>query len=180
MVKPVAETVEARPSEPRAADAFRDHVSSVLRDSYRLAATILHDPSEAEDAVHDAALAAWRHWPELRDGRRFEAWFRRILVNQCRDRLRRGRRRAVLEIANFDATVSPDQDAIARVDARDELSCALQALDSDERMLLSLRYGADLTVPDIAAATGIKEGTVKSRLHRALRRLELVLRETDR
>ena len=57
-----------------------------LTRAYRLAGIVLGDPSEAQDAVHEAALQAWRHWHELRDPARFDAWFDRILVNQCRDR----------------------------------------------------------------------------------------------
>ena len=57
---------------------------------------ILGDPVEAEDAVHDAAVVAWRGFAGLRDRDRFEAWFGRILVNGCRDRLRRRRRRPIV------------------------------------------------------------------------------------
>src|SRR4029079_17524153 len=63
---------------------------------YRLATAILGDPIEAEDAVHDAALVAWRGFGKLRDVDRFDAWFGRILVNGCRDRLRARRRRPII------------------------------------------------------------------------------------
>ncbi len=60
--------------------------------AYRTARLILGNPIEAEDATHDAALAAWRRFADLREPERFEAWFGRILVNACRDRLRARRR----------------------------------------------------------------------------------------
>ena len=69
------------------ADAFRRLVERQLDASYRLAAVILGDRVEAEDAVHDAAVAAWQGFAALRDPDRFDAWFRRILVNGCRDRV---------------------------------------------------------------------------------------------
>src|SRR5437773_2015893 len=59
--------------------------------SYRLAVVLLGDPHDAQDATHDALLRAWQHWPDLRDEARFDAWFQRILVNECRNRLRRRR-----------------------------------------------------------------------------------------
>jgi hypothetical protein len=62
------------------ADAFRGLVDRSLDASYGLAAVILNDRIEAEDAVHDAAVAAWRGFDSLRDPDRFDAWFRRILV----------------------------------------------------------------------------------------------------
>src|SRR5436853_5099879 len=57
--------------------------------AYRLAGLILGDAAEAEDAVGDAIEAAFRHARELRDPARFGAWFDSILINRCRDRLRR-------------------------------------------------------------------------------------------
>ena len=60
-----------------------------LDPSYRLAALILRDPDEAEDATHDAFVQAFRNRRSLRDLNRFEAWFGRIVVNVCRDRLSR-------------------------------------------------------------------------------------------
>ena len=69
-------------------------VTARVADAYRLARAILLDDAEAEDAVQEASLAAWRRRDSLRDPARFDAWFDRILVNQCRDQLRR-RKRAV-------------------------------------------------------------------------------------
>jgi len=60
--------------------------------AYRYATLMLGNRTDAEDATHDAALTSWRKFGELRDPARFEAWFGRILVNECRDRLRSRRR----------------------------------------------------------------------------------------
>ncbi len=67
---------------------LRELAEDSLRDAYRLAGAILRDPAEAEDAVHDAFVAGWQKWPTLRDVDKFDAWFRRIVVNVCRERLR--------------------------------------------------------------------------------------------
>src|SRR5450756_826436 len=69
--------------------AFDRFTQDRLLRAYRLAGLVLRDPSEAEDAVHDAAIQAWLHWGELQDRDRLDAWFDRILVNVCRARLRR-------------------------------------------------------------------------------------------
>jgi RNA polymerase sigma-70 factor (ECF subfamily) len=142
---------------------------------YRLAAVILGDPIEAEDAVHDAAVVAWRGFAALRDTDRFDAWFGRILVNGCRDRLRVRRRRPVVVslptagTSSHSAPVAAD-DAAAVIN-RDLLERAFARLDPDHTVVVALRFYADLTVPQIASHLGIAEGTVKSRLHHALRRL---------
>jgi RNA polymerase sigma-70 factor (ECF subfamily) len=164
------------------ADAFRRLVDRQLQGAYRLAGVILGDRVEAEDAVHDAAVAAWRAFGDLRDPARFEAWFRRILVNGCRDRLRARARFRVVDLGRELAeTEHPaTSDAAEATATRDALERALGELDPDHQVVVTLRFGADLTVPAIAATIGIPEGTVKSRLHHALGRLRAAMQEADR
>jgi RNA polymerase sigma-70 factor (ECF subfamily) len=103
----------------------------------------------------------------LRDPTGFDAWFDRILVNACRDRLRRrGRIRfvALSESAHDRPTADPFRELLDS----DEALRALDGLEPDHRAVIVLRYWADLTVDDIAARLGWPAGTVKSRLHRAL------------
>lgn len=175
-VRPALRVIDGR------ADAFRRLVDRHLDAAYRLAAVILNDRVEAEDAVHDAAVVAWRRWDDLRDPARFDAWFQRILVNGCRDRLRAKARHRVVdvgrELAEGEHPLVPDASNATVI--RDALAQALDALPTDERVAVSLRYQADLTVPVIAGVLGIPEGTVKSRLHHALTRLRLVLEEAER
>ncbi len=171
------------PSVPDArADAFRRLVEREFDGAYRLAAVILHDRLEAEDAVHDAALAAWRHFADLRDGSRFDAWFTRILVNSCRDRLRARARRRVVDLGRelVEAEHPWETDAGEATTNRDAFDRAVDALSPDERALIGLRYDADLTVPAIAGLLGVPVGTVKSRLHHALNRLRAAIEEAER
>jgi len=175
-----SKSIAARADAPDARTAgFEGLVERRLDEAYRLATFILRDPSEAEDAVHDAALAAWRHRAELRDPARADAWFQRILVNGCRDRLRaKGRRRVAtvgVDLSRVDSARSPD--VADRVVAGRTIDDAVVRLDPDDQVLVALRFGLDLTVPAIADALGIREGTVKSRLHRALGRLRSELEE---
>lgn len=118
-----------------------------------------------------------RHrWP----ADRFEAWFGRILINVCRDRLRR-RNRRVIEIASSanelrHPSISDGADVRA---VRDLVQRALTRLSPDERIVVVLRYDADLTVPAIGRLVGIPEGTVKSRLHHALAKLRALIDEAE-
>lgn len=143
-----------------------------LNDAYRLARAILLDDHEAEDAVQEASLLAWRRQRSLRDRGSFGAWFDRILVNHCRDRLRK-RRRAV-QIAAPPIGFEP---AAPRLDTGTDadLDRAIDALDFDHRIVVILRYWQDRTVDDIAARLGIPSGTVKSRLHHGLRAIRTSL-----
>jgi RNA polymerase sigma-70 factor (ECF subfamily) len=154
----------------RTDDTVRALLIARAEGAQRLANWILHDPLAAEDAVQEAALLAWDRRRSLRDLETVEAWFNRILVNVCRQELRRrGRRPAVTEI---EPSVNGDHD---RLHDRDELTRAIRTLMPDEQILVALRFGRDLTVPQIAAETGMAEGTVKSRLHYALEHLRAAL-----
>jgi RNA polymerase sigma-70 factor (ECF subfamily) len=152
-------------------DAHRRLAQLIERDldrAYRLAGLILRDATEAEEAVGDAIEAAFRHVSERRDPAAFSAWFDRILVNRCRDRLRR--RGRIRFIALPDGAVDR-ADPFADILAHDEAVRALGSLTDDERIVVVLHYWADLTLHQVAQRTGQPVGTIKSRLHRALERL---------
>lgn len=151
-------------------DAVRSLLISRASDAQRLARWILHDPVAAEDAVQEAALLAWDRRSSLRNVETAGAWFDRILVNVCRQELRRrSRRPQVVEI-------EPGPDGThQRLADRDELTAAIMRLAPDEQMLLALRFGRDLTLGQIAAEADMREGTVKSRLHYALEHLRAAL-----
>jgi RNA polymerase sigma-70 factor (ECF subfamily) len=144
--------------------------------AYRLASVILGNTIEAEDAVSDAALQAWRSRSRLREPDRFEAWFTRIVVNVCRDRLRVRHRTPIVEVLpEAPADPAAPDDFREPVHLRDELERAFDRLPPDDRIVLTLRFWADLPVGAIGERLGIPSGTVKSRLHHALARLRAIL-----
>ena len=84
-----ADTLEESPAEVARRTDFLAGARPALDRAYRLAGLLLADGHEAEDAVQDALATAWQSFDTLRDPNRFGPWFDRILVNGCRDRLRR-------------------------------------------------------------------------------------------
>jgi RNA polymerase sigma factor (sigma-70 family) len=146
-------------------EAVRRLLLGGVAGSYRLAACILRDPDAAEDAVQEAALRAWNRRRELRDPDRAEAWFGRIVVNVCRAELERRRRQPAARERPEPAEPG-ELPSDSWVD-REEVHRALSRLTPEEQIVVALRYGRDLTVPQIASRTGLREGTVKSRLHNA-------------
>ena len=157
--------------------AFRRLADQHLDRCYRLAAAVLGNGNEAQDAVHDAFVSAWRKYDSLRDTARMDAWFDRIVVNTCRDRMRRAHRIQVrdistgLDIASSDPTAAvPDEVVIEH---------ALERLGPDDRIVLALRFYRDMKVDDIAVAMGIRPRAATSRLHRALERLRKILDEDE-
>lgn len=153
--------------------AFDQLIDRHLDRAYRIAGVILGNAPDAEDATHDAIVQAWRSFGGLKDASRFEAWFQRILVNICRDRLRKRRRSPVTELAVADTRATPDR--FADVDDRLALDRAYARLSPEQAITVVLRYHVDLTLEDVADRMGVPVGTVKSRLHTALAAMQLVL-----
>lgn len=165
LADPATVSVRARPHRD---EAFRQLADVHLDRAYRLARAILRDQSEAQDATHDAFVQAWRNWGTLRDPERFEPWFDRILVNTCRNRLR-SKYRLASDISAEVALAAGDH--VQNAEDRAVIGAALAALSPDQQIVVALRFYRDLPVGDIASRLGIAEGTVRSRLHYALKRL---------
>ncbi|MGH2489483.1 MAG: RNA polymerase sigma factor, partial [Candidatus Limnocylindria bacterium] len=120
--------------------AFSRLLYGSLDRSYRLAAVILGEQDDAEDATHDAAVRAWQRIGTLRDPEKFEPWFQRILINVCRTRLRARRRPPALMLA------STPTDSIAESMEHAALIEAIATLTFEHRTVIALRYLEDLTV----------------------------------
>lgn len=166
------------------ADAFCRLVEPETDGAYRLAGYLLGNSADAQDAAQDAIAKAWMSFGSLRDQVMFDRWFRRILVNGCRDRLRR---RGRVRWVSLDAPDAPEHEAadpFAASLSRDALGRALDVLSPDERLIVVLHYWNDLGTAEIAALLGIPQGTVKFRLHSAYgalrRKLDVASKETGR
>jgi RNA polymerase sigma-70 factor (ECF subfamily) len=156
------------------ATEFLALIRPCLTGAYRLAGFLLYDAGEAEDAVQDALERAWNAWPRLRDRTSFGAWFDRIVANACKDRLRARKGIRVVELVE-DAAIGGDPFRAAL--ARDEVGRLVGALPLDQQLVVVLRFWRDLPLEEIAVRLDVPLGTVKSRLHYAMRRLR---KELDR
>ena len=153
---------------------------------YRLTLAIAGNEADAADATQETFIAAWRQMRKLRDPARLEAWLARIAVNAARMTVRGRRRRSIREIRGLDAVTltvaadpAPSGFSPAERDAR-KLAAALDRLDPEKRAILALRHLEGRGIPEIAAALGIPEGTVKSRLFAARKALQIQLDEMKR
>ncbi len=146
-------------------DAFAALAAASVDRLYAVARMVLRDADRAEDAVQETLVRSWRQLPSLRDPSRFDAWQRRTLMRAIVDEQRRGRRHdAQVRVIRIEPSHPDGSMAIAD---RDELDRGLRAISPDHRAVLVLRYFVGLTVPEIADAMGIPDGTAKSRLHHA-------------
>ena len=139
--------------------AFARLSDAAVRRAHALAGYLLGDSMEA-------MARAWRALRSLRDPAAFDVWLDRILVNACRDRLRR---RRVVRVVDLEASRELEaRDPFRDFLARDELGSALDALTPDQRVVVVLRFWRDLSLEQISERLGWPLGTVKSRLHHAM------------
>jgi RNA polymerase sigma-70 factor (ECF subfamily) len=171
MLAPIEPIATTRMTAQADDESFRGLVSGRLDAAYRLAAVVLGDAAEAEDATHDAVVRAWASFGSLRDPASFDAWFQRIVVNMCRDRMRRRRVRRSLPLETDLPGLPAVADAGHGAPERDALARALERLTPDHRIVVVLRFYADLPIDAIADRLGVPPGTIRSRLHHALRSL---------
>jgi RNA polymerase sigma-70 factor (ECF subfamily) len=155
---------------------FAAALESELAMAYRLSGYLLADSAEAQDAVQEASVRAWRGWPRLREPERFHAWFSQILVNVCRTRLRQRSRHRTVDVEDVNLESG---DPFRASLARDTIGRALSCLSQELRMVVVLRYWGELSLAEIADRLGIPVGTVKSRHHAALQALRRRVRPVE-
>lgn len=156
-------------------DAFALLVRRHSRSLLVLATHMLGNPQDAEEAVQDAFVSAWRRLPEFRHDAAFTTWIYRITVNRCLNARRRPRLPlpldTVAEPAAQEACSSPSRTAEGHA-ALAALAASLGKLNADQRVCWILREVHGFSYTDIAQMTGVSEETVRGRLFRARRSLK--------
>ena len=148
--------------------------------AFRVALVAGLDPAEAEDAVQDGFVKAYRALARFRSGSPFRPWALAIVANEARNRRRSAGRRAQLAVraattaASGDAAPSPEA-AVLDAERRDELLTAMHRLREEDREVLACRFLLDLSEEETGVTLGLRRGTVKSRTSRALERLRAEL-----
>jgi RNA polymerase sigma factor (sigma-70 family) len=158
--------------------AFEALVVSYQSLAFRTAFVIAGDAADAEEAAQDAFVKAHRALGRFRSGEPFRPWLLTIVANEARNRRRARNRRATLALRAAAPEVpgeDPEAAALAS-ERRNRLLTAVERLRDDDREVLACRYFLELSEDETAAALGIARGTVKSRAHRALGRLQEELR----
>lgn len=157
--------------------AFERLVEPHVASLYRLAAAMV-GPDEAGDIAQEALISAWKELARLQRPERLESWLRSILMNRARNVLRSRRRHPSIP---YDPALGHADllryEPMGSLSSRWAVDAALSRLRPDERAVIVLHYMADLTLREVADTLRLREGTVKSRLHAALRMLRQDLGE---
>jgi RNA polymerase sigma-70 factor, ECF subfamily len=164
--------VRAQEGDVRAFEALARRHQAAL---YRLAVRVMGDPGEAEDALQEALLDAWRRIGRFRGESAFSTWMYRVVTNRCLGMLRRRRPIPVEELDGL--APAPDSPArSAELDAgMAALGRALRGLPDDLRVCWVLRELEGLGYTEISEITGASEDAVRGRIHRARTKLAEVM-----
>jgi RNA polymerase sigma-70 factor (ECF subfamily) len=154
--------------------AFEAIGREIIDHLHAVAYSILGDAQGAQDATQRALLTIWQDLPKLRDPDRFEAWSYRILVRSCYTEARRAPKWMPDDLLRTFADQRVEAELRSVVD-RDQLERGFRRLTVEQRTVVVLHHLADMPLEQIAEVTGVPEGTVHSRLYRALRALRAAL-----
>lgn len=183
----------ARDNDPWAADQLvRRYQKKVYGIAYQICG---FDPEEARDTAQEALLQVFRNLGQFEGRSRFSTWLHRIAVNACLDARRRRKRwfRMILPrrtekrdegdpedpIDNFPApegAVDPVA-SLRGAELKRDVTDALRGLSDHQRTVFQLKVFQEMSIPEIAAVTGMAEGTVKSHLFRATQSVREQLRQ---
>ena len=157
-------------------DAFAELVSAHQRRAYAVARAIVLDHHDAEDAVQDGFLHAYRALARFRPGEPFGAWLHRIVANAALDLQRR---RKVRSASALPETVAlPFRDPAESDELRRRLGAALERLSERQRSVIVLHDVEGFRHAEIGEMLGIPEGTARSDLHHARAALRRMLSDT--
>ena len=164
------------------AEAFAVLVDRHHARCLRAATHLLGDADDAEDAVQDAFVRAYRHLGSYREQDRFGSWLLRIVVNQCRTRAARESRYTRLDDSGNSPLTTPDvglHDTAPAEDSdrRAELAHALAQLGPEQREAIVLRFAEELSYDEMSTLTGVGVSALKMRVQRACSRLRTLLAE---
>jgi RNA polymerase sigma-70 factor (ECF subfamily) len=159
--------------------AFDELVGRWQERLWRHAWRLTGDENVAWDALQEAWIGISRGLGRLEDAAAFPAWAYQIVGNKCRDWLRRESRRRRADTAYSNRTQGAESQGPDTHEQHVALKDALGSLSGQDRAILSLRYEEGFGIAEIAAMMSVPEGTVKSRLHHARKRLRKILKENE-
>lgn len=174
--RPLEETELVDRARAGDVDAYEQLVERYSTLAFRTAYLIAGSAADAEDASQEAFVKAHRAMPRFRPGASFRPWLLQIVANEARNQRRSVARRTNLSLRVADRLATggaaPSPEGVAEAtEEREQLLRAVNSLRDEDRLVVACRYFLELSSQEAAAVLQCPEGTVKSRLSRALDRL---------
>lgn len=154
-------------------EAATELVDTYYEQIYLYMRRLGHDRHTSEDLVQESFLRAWHHIGQLRDGKALNSWLYRIAGNVSRLHWRKHRHKEIAGAEDIDMPRgdSREPEMVERYEQLEQLESAVLRLPVKLRQSVVLHYMQQLTIAEAADAAGVRPGTFKSRLNRALRAL---------
>lgn len=158
------------------AKRFTEKYEEIYKDLYRFALCMMRNSYDAEDAVMEAVLAAYENVHKLRKEEAFRSWIFQILANVCRKKLKQKNREQ--QVQNEAPEERKKEEAAVEIDhgLRMDVKKAFFVLSEEEQMIVALSIFGGYKSDEIAQTLKLKAGTVRSKLSRALDKMECILR----
>ena len=148
--------------------AFNELILKVQKEMYLIAKSKLKDEEDIADAIQETILACYKNLKKLRDNKLFKTWLIRILINECNKIHRQNKK--IIYLENYNQTDLVYNDKYDDFGVRQ----AIKKLDEDLKTMVILYYFEDFNIKEISEIQKLPEGTVKSRLSRARKKLESI------
>ncbi|MCL2579958.1 MAG: RNA polymerase sigma factor [Oscillospiraceae bacterium] len=160
-------------------DCFAQVYACIASDLYKVALYTLGNSYDAEDAVSETFIEAYRGITNLRDASSFKPWMMKILSIRCKRKVSDYvKHKNTFDIDNFMTTLTDQADVSSEVTEQVTVLSALGRLNRQEREIIALSVLQGYTTKEIATILGSPQGTISSKLHRSLAKLRKML-ETD-
>lgn len=159
-------------------EEFTKLLNPILNKLYRIAYSFLKDKDKASDALQDSTLSAFKNFHALKDVQSFESWITSILVNRCREILRREKKIIFTEYSEgLDKAFPVDEYEV--LESNMFIITLLDTLSDKYKEVIKLKYFGDLSIKEISIILNIPEGTVKSRLNYGLNSLRKIVNQEE-
>lgn len=152
--------------------AFVELMQQYEQQLYRIAYSYMRNEHDALEAMQELTYRSFRNIRSIKEPQYIRTWLTRILINLCQDMLRKQKREIPIK-----QVVDQQLDYQSQQATEIEILDTLSSLSEEQRELIMMKYIEDRSNVDIAQSLNIPEGTVKSRLHYALRKLRLLFKE---
>lgn len=168
----------ARKGDP---NAFCELAEACEERLFRQALALCHNPTLSEDLTAESMIEAWKSLARFNGNCRFSTWLYAILVHRFQKYVRQARNRPVpfadsaeereSALEQLPGTEPAPAENLEQQELRDKLNQAIESLPEEHQQVVLLRFYEGARLPEIAAALSVSIGTVKSRLHYALKKM---------
>ncbi|ENZ29515.1 MULTISPECIES: sigma-70 family RNA polymerase sigma factor [Clostridium] len=135
---------------------------------YRSAYVYVENEHDALDCIHEAVIKAIQSLDKLKEPQYFNTWIMKILINTCKDYIKKNSKVILVDIENYKESIATD---IQQNQHKEEIYEALSKLTEREKDLIIMRYMDDMSLKDIASKANKPLGTIKSSISRTLKKM---------